>query len=114
LRAGIDEAKELANNKIFQRRRKIELELGAYNIIEIILSHMIKATYSLYKNKGDKSKLSFRDRRVLELMKEEQPRFNKSSNQNLYNMYQRVTDYIIGMTDNYATYVAHQLIGMGY
>jgi len=33
--------------------------------------------------------------------------------QSLYNMYQRVVDYIVGMTDNHAKYVANQLNGMG-
>jgi dGTPase len=33
---------------------------------------------------------------------------------NLYKMYQRVVDYIVGMTDNHATYIANQLNGTGY
>ena len=40
---------------------------------------------------------------------------NKPKSQgSLYNKYQRVIDYIVGMTDNHATYLAHQLSGVGY
>ena len=33
--------------------------------------------------------------------------------ENLYSMYQKVIDYIVGMTDNYAQYIAGQLNGNG-
>lgn len=108
LKKGLKEAKNLAKNKIFNEKRKIELELGAYNIIETLLNNLIPATYELHE-KEDLSKLSFRNKRALELMGEDLPNVDKS----LYRMYQRVIDYIVGMTDNYAKYVANQLNGMG-
>lgn len=104
----IKEAKKLASAKIFNEKRKIELELGAYNIIETLLDNLIHATYDFYK-KEDENKLSFRYKRALELMGEDRPK----KEQSLYNMYQRVVDYIVGMTDNHAKYVANQLNGMG-
>lgn len=109
IKTGIKLAKNLAKEKIFNEKRKIELELGAYNTIEILLNNFIRATYELYRKK-DISKLSFRDKRTLELMETEVPKVED----NLYNMYQRVIDYIVGMTDNYAKHTAHQLIGMAY
>ncbi|MDD5372674.1 MAG: deoxyguanosinetriphosphate triphosphohydrolase [Sulfurimonas sp.] len=104
----IKEAKRLGSQKIFNEKRKIELELGAYNIIETLLENLMHASYELYK-KEDESKLSFRYKRALELMGENRPKKTES----LYNMYQRVIDYIVGMTDNHAMYVANQLNGMG-
>lgn len=109
MKEGMKAAKELGRNKIFNDRRKVELELGAYNIIETLLDNLIRATYELHKHQ-DIEKLSFRDKRALELMGTEKPELSKS----LYNMYQRVIDYIVGMTDNFAKHTAHQLIGMGY
>lgn len=106
---GIEKAKKLGIKKIFNEKRKIELELGAYNIIETLLDILIRATYELYKT-GDETKLSFRDKRALELMGGGKPK----KTDNLYHMYQRVIDYIIGMTDNHAKYVANQLNGSGY
>ncbi|MCB4762166.1 MAG: deoxyguanosinetriphosphate triphosphohydrolase [Sulfurovum sp.] len=107
LKNGIQKAKELAEEKIFKEQRKIELELGAYNIIETLLDNIIRATYQLHKNKN---KLSFRNMRVLDLMGTDRPKDDDT----LYNKYQSVTDYIIGMTDSYAKHIAHQLNGMGY
>lgn len=108
LKEGLKEAKNLAKNKIFNEKRKIELELGAYNIIETLLNNLIPATHELYEKKKI-SELSFRNKRALELMGEDKPNAEKT----LYEMYQRVIDYIVGMTDNYAKYVANQLNGMG-
>lgn len=108
LKNGLLESKRLGVNKIFNAQRKIELELGAYNIIEILLDNLILATYELYNN--DENKISFRHKRVLQLMDENKPQKSDS----LYCMYQRVIDYIVGMTDNYAKHIAHQFIGMSY
>ncbi len=106
LKSGMDKAKELAVNKIFNEKRKIELELGSYTIIETLLNTLIPATYQSYM----KEPLSFRNKRALELMGENKPKESDS----LYNKYQSVVDYIIGMTDNHAKHVAHQLNGMSY
>lgn len=51
--------------------------------------------------------MNFKNRRILQLMGEEN---SPKTEQSLYNKYQRVIDYIVGMTDNHATYLAH----MGY
>lgn len=109
LKEGLEKAKELAKDKIFNEKRKIELELGAYNIIETLLDHLIPAAHELYEKKELK-KLSFRNKRALELMDKDKPNVEIK----LYNMYQRVIDYIVGMTDNYAKHIANQLNGMGY
>ena len=106
---GIEKAKKLGHEKIFNEKRKIELELGAYNIIETLLNNFILATYEFYIQKDEK-KLSFKSKRALELMGEDKPLLDE----NLYTMYQRVIDYIVGMTDNHAKYIANQFNGMGY
>jgi len=109
LSEGLKKAKKLGIEKIFNEKRKIELELGAYDVIETLLKYLIKATYELYIY-DNKSSLSFRSKRALELMGDDRPEKSKS----LYKMYQRVVDYIVGMTDNYAGYISAQLDGMGY
>ncbi|MDP0589494.1 MAG: deoxyguanosinetriphosphate triphosphohydrolase [Candidatus Endonucleobacter bathymodioli] len=107
LKDGIEKAKDLGKNKIFNEKRKVELELGSFNIIETLLDHLIRATFELYTN--DEKCLSFRNKRVLKLMGNEA--YEKSDN--LYEMYQRVIDYLVGMTDNHAKYIANQINGMG-
>lgn len=110
LKDGLVKAKKLGSEKIFNEKRKIELELGAYNIIETLLDNLIRATYEFYQNGGDIKKLSFRNKRALELMGNDCPEIKGS----LYSMYQRIVDYIVGMTDNHATYIANRLNGIGY
>lgn len=106
LKQAIKEAKSLGVNKIFNEKRKIELELGAYNIIETLLDNLIRATFELYEKEEDE--LSFRNRRVLKLMDDDKP----DKLDDLYLMYQRVVDYLVGMTDNHAKHIANQLNGM--
>jgi len=106
---GIQKAKSLAKKRIFNEKRKIELELGAYNIIETLLESLIRATYQFHIKKEEKL-LSFRDKRVLDLMGDNKPKKDVS----LYNKYQSVIDFIVGMTDDYAKHMAHQLNGMSY
>lgn len=106
LEAGIAAIKKLARDKIFNEKRKIELELGAYTIIKTLLDNFIRATYQ----QNQTGPLSFRDKRVLTLMGDNQP----SQDDTLYNQYQMVVDYIVGMTDNHAKHVAHQFNGMSY
>jgi dGTPase len=105
LKEGIKSAKSLARKKIFKEQRKIELELGAYNIIETLLGVLIRAAYA--ETQGT---LSFRDKRALELMGGDRP----DPDMELSDKYRRINDYITGMTDDYARYIAHQLNGMGY
>lgn len=107
LKEGLLKSKNLGHTKIFNVQRKVQLELGAYNIIEILLENLILASYELYIK--DEKDISFRYKRILELMGEDKPQKSDS----LYNMYQRVIDYIVGMTDNYAKYLAQQFIGIG-
>lgn len=109
LKSGLELAKKLSSKKVFNEKRKIELELGAYNILDVLLDNMIKATNELHE-KNDISKMTFKNKRILQLMDENAPK----PNMNLYEKYQKVTDYIVGMTDNHATYLAHQFSGMGY
>lgn len=78
-------------------KKKIELELGLMQYNWNLLNNLIPATYELYEKKKYLN-LSFRNKRALELMGEDLPGMEKS----LYEMYQRVIDYIVGMTDNYA------------
>jgi dGTPase len=103
---GLKEAKNFAANNIFNESRKVELELGSYNIIGTLLNNLIHASYEKHFSEN----ISFKSSRALTLMKHDAPPDHFS----LYHKYRRVLDFIVGMTDNYATYVAHQLSGMAY
>lgn len=103
----INQAKSLTRDKIFYNHRRVKLELGAYATLDILLNSFIKAAYNL-RNSGDGyQSLSFKDKRILELMGANKPQKEWT----LYNSYMRILDYIVGMTDNYAMDIGQQLMG---
>lgn len=108
LREGLKLAKSFARDNIFNEKRKIELELGAYNVIGTLLDKLIAAAYELHTSKD--GRLSFRSKRIMQMMAENAP----TAEETLHEKYHKVTDYIVGMTDNFAIHKAHQLSGMAY
>lgn len=104
MRLGLQEAKQLARDKIFNERRKIEIEVGSFTCLEILLSAFCTAAYEQHVS----AEMPFRMRRVLDLMDYNAPKKEWP----LYDTYRRVLDFIGGMTDNYATYLAQQVGGM--
>jgi dGTPase len=99
-------AKKIAKEKIFDETRKIELEIGCYTAIGILLNAFCSAVREQVIS-GET--VSYKSSRVLKMMGYNAPQ----KGDNLYNSFQRVTDYISGMTDNYATYMAKQIGGIG-
>jgi dGTPase len=106
VRHGIAQAKQLARERIFNNRRKVEIEVGSFTCLDILLEAFIGAAHQLHT---EPERLSFRNKRILDLMEYNKP----ESDWPLYQSYMRVLDFIGGMTDNYATYLAQQVGGMG-
>jgi dGTPase len=107
-------AKDIAKNKIFNHPRKIELEVGSYNVISTLLSVMCE---SVYEWTNTPESMSFRSKRIIDLIGEStfDPKI-KSGETDVSKDYlalMRVVDFISGMTDNYATFLAKQFNGMG-
>lgn len=102
--AGVRAGKQLAYEKVFRNARKSELEIGAFSTIGTLLDVFCHAVYEQHSLPAP----SFRYRRVLDLMAGNAP----ATAQSPYAAYMRVLDYVAGMTDQYATYLAHQIGGM--
>lgn len=100
---GIDSIKSLTNKNIFSNRRKVELEVGSYSTIEILLDAFISAVNEIM---DENKKVSFKSKRILELLDEP-----INSSDGYYENYLRIVDFVSGMTDNYATYIAKQIEG---
>ncbi|ADD67678.1 deoxyguanosinetriphosphate triphosphohydrolase [Denitrovibrio acetiphilus DSM 12809] len=98
------EAKRLSHDKVFTTDRKTLLEISANTTLSTLLDHFCGAAYEVINNK----KPSGNSTRLLKLMGENSP----SSSDSLYSAYQKVTDYISGMTDNYAVKIAKHLNGI--
>ncbi|MGI1668783.1 MAG: deoxyguanosinetriphosphate triphosphohydrolase [Neptuniibacter sp.] len=103
---GLQEAKSLAREKVFPDTRKTELEVGAYSTLGVLLEAFCDAVFENHRLQGQD--LSYRSERIINLMGIHAP----DPELPLYNAYMRALDFISGMTDNYAAYLARQIGGL--
>lgn len=101
----MSKAKKVAESNVFTERRKTVLEIGAYNILGILLDNFVGAVHEKHFSTG--GSLSFKTSRLLQILYDHAVPENLS----LYESYLNVTDYIAGMTDNFATKMAQELTG---
>ncbi|MBI2381689.1 MAG: deoxyguanosinetriphosphate triphosphohydrolase [Gammaproteobacteria bacterium] len=104
VRQGIAQAKQLARERVFNSLRKTEVEVGSYTVLGVLLEAFCKAAHEQHAQ----AEPSLRSRRILDLMAAHAP----EPGMPLYQAYLRVLDFISGMTDSYATYLAHQVGGL--
>ncbi|QNI01749.1 deoxyguanosinetriphosphate triphosphohydrolase [Halomonas sp. SH5A2] len=100
---GVQAAKQLARERIFQNERKAKLEIGAYTTLGILLEAFIGAAHELHHT----GRSSFKHQRVLALIGENTP----LASWPLYESYRRMLDFIGGMTDHYAVDLAQEMGG---
>ena len=108
----VEGAKQLAKRRVFEHPRKIELEIGAYQVIGTLLDNLVDATHS-YALRDDSN---FRHMRLINLIGAQTfpPGLDQlSEEERRYQCIMRAIDFIAGMTDNYATYLAKQFNGLG-
>lgn len=96
-------AKDIARQKIFQDKRKTLHEIGAYTTLEVLLNAFCGA--ALEQHGG--ARLSFKNRRILDLMGSSAP----EPNWPLHAAFLRMIDFIAGMTDSYASEMASEMTG---
>jgi dGTPase len=112
IRDVVNKSKKLAKDEIFNHPRKIELEIGAYAIIATLLEDSCEAAIKWVKEE----KLTYRQSRIIDLIGKNtfHPDLkNMTNDDKVYQALMRVIDFISGMTDNYATYLAKQFNGLG-
>jgi dGTPase len=111
VREVVEGAKQLAKTRVFEHPRKIELEIGAYQVIRTLLDSLIEAAVGFAR--GDSG--NFRHQRLINLIGEHTfpPQLRSlAEHERRYQCMLRAVDFISGMTDNYATYLAKQFNGM--
>lgn len=114
IKTSILQAKETAKNKIYNDPRKIGMEVGSYNVISTLLKVMCESAFEWIHTPD---KMCVRSRRVIDLIGEStfdpKIKLGESELSRDYLAMRRVVDYLGGMTDNYAVYLAKQFTGMG-
>lgn len=101
-------ASDTCRQKVFTDRKKTIIEIGVSENINITLGTFSNAIAEHVLGKGKREQLSPVSRKVVDHVESEG--FNMPNN--LYDCLRGVVDYVSGMTDNYATYVARQIGGM--
>ena len=101
---GIRMAKRLGKERIYPDRRKTELEVGSYTTLSTVLDAFIPGVHS-YRKTGTQS---YRAERIVRLMGKSKIDAASSPAE----AYHQVLDFVAGMTDNYATYLARQIGGL--
>lgn len=101
---GIRIAKRLGRERIYPDRRKTELEVGSYTTLSTVLDAFISGVYE-YRECGESS---YRADRIVRLIGQSKIGQSVSSAE----AYHQVLDFVSGMTDNYASYLARQIGGL--
>ena len=102
---GLKTAKRIARERVFPNNRKAELEVGAYTTLGVLLDAFCDAVYESHQKKGED--LGYRTEKIMTLLGIHAP----PADWPLYDSYMRAVDFIGGMTDTYATYLARQIGG---
>ncbi|WP_084149136.1 deoxyguanosinetriphosphate triphosphohydrolase [Terasakiella pusilla] len=98
--------KKFAGQSIFGTRRKLEIETASFELVDVLLSRFCGAMQDLEKAKGDRSAVSQKSMRLLNMM-DNQP-FDTSSR---YQTLLQVTDFISGLSDRAAVNLANVIRG---
>jgi dGTP triphosphohydrolase len=104
---------------LYKERRKVELETGSFFIIDTLLNASLDACFEWLDHQDSSSatsndedilsEISPRARHILDVMGDERPTCSNGHVEN----FRRCIDFIGGMTDEFATYLAKQIHGAG-
>ncbi len=99
----IKQAKKLVAKKVFRSQDKSLIEIGAYEVLSVLLENFITSVFNFYTD----TNLTFKDERLLSLLENYAPKKEAS----LYENYRKVLDFISNMSDQAAIRLAEQLRG---
>ena len=95
------------HKEIYRNRRNIPLELGAYSILRTLLEASLDAAHDFVKG----GKLSYKTQIIQRFVKYDCK--GQYTPKGLYQVVMPFLDYVTGMTDEYATFINKQLLGLG-
>lgn len=123
----VKKSKDLAEDKIFKNPRKIEIEIGAYNCLAVLLNALISTVEDFIEQKSFEN-IGSKSKRILDLVGretfppslklffettliKENDEYEKIKHNAKYESIMRMLDFISGMTDHYATYLSQKFSG---
>jgi dGTPase len=93
---------------IYFHPRKIEFEIGAQDVLGKALDVVVPACLAYVRAGCDREALTHRQRQILSLMQDYEPRADFAASENI----RCAIDFVAGMTDDYASYLAARLRGL--
>lgn len=103
----ISQAKLLARDEVFSHPRKVYTEIGAFETIGGLLATYARAILDAEAGQRDGKRVPARSRHLIDLMGGEAPGEDVPRHEAL----RRVTDYVAGMTDGYASKLHRRISG---
>ena len=121
--------REFSKKKLYEQRQKLHLELAGFSYIGGLLDRFVPAAVDFYNEARalpsptldeavaiHKKQLNPSTQRLLKLMNfpfkpDEQTQYRHLLNASKYELIQRATDYVSGMTDEFARSMYHTLAG---
>lgn len=115
----IPAAKKMGRDRIYKDAKKVEVELGSFATLDTLLGELTSAARETANNlaQGGDGEPGWKTGLVMSLLGDHAPRKDNAPQGGPWTEYQcqrRVLDFIGGMTDNYAIYIAKQLNGGGF
>lgn len=106
VRESVENAKNLAKQKIFAHPKKVEVEIGAYDVIATILQQLIPPLQILAQSSVLPYECTEAQISVINGLLKDIPQLLIKDE---YHLYMSVLDFVSGMTDNYAIILHQQL-----
>jgi dGTPase len=116
VQSGINQAKQLAREKIFNHPSKVRMELMANQCLQRLLDAFmplawIKQTNEANETNAPISQISFEQQRLLKLLQPHLDEHRRTLADNTYDNMLNVLDFITGMNDHEAYRLAQELQG---
>lgn len=110
-------AKALGRKRVYTDIKKIEMEIGCYATFDTLLTEFCNAALNqadVLNSKGGEASLTWKSGHLMQLLGDHGPTMSYAppGGWTPYQCLRRVIDFVTGMTDNYAVYLAGQLRGM--
>lgn len=95
---------------VYSDRRKVEVEIAAYDMLGGLLGHFVASGIRLWKSRKKLAPLSYKDKQVLGLIGEYAPPEGTGLNEHI----RCAIDFVGGMTDRYALLLFRRLKGITF
>lgn len=99
--------KEKLEDRIYRNDRNVPLELGVYSVLRTLLETSMEAACEIVNG----GRRSYKTEIIRKFIKQDAG--DRFKDKDLYGVIMLFLDYVTGMTDDYATYVNRQLLGIG-